>query len=284
MKATATAEAARDAARGAAHAVGGNGTARAMARAGFVARAGFYLVLAYLAVRVVVEPGPTGRQANSHGALEVVSQGWPGKAAIAAAGLGFLLLGLVRIAGAVRDHGAAARQRLLTAAQGIFYVGLTYVPWSFLSGQPEHRLGAVRSSRRPPRSWAWPGGRVLLVVARADLPRHQRLPDQDRADAGLHRGHGPARAPRWVGWLVRGAGTVGIAARALVFVPVAVFLVVFAVQSDPRQSVGLDQEVATLARQSWWGPAVLAAVALGLVVFAVYSVLEARYRRVSKSR
>jgi hypothetical protein len=91
------------------------------------------------------------------------------------------------------------------------------------------------------------------------------------------------RASRWVRPVVEAAGTVGIFARALVFLPVGIFLIVAALQSDPQHAKGLDASLAALARQSWWGPAVLGLVALGLTIFSGYSLLEARYRRVGRS-
>jgi hypothetical protein len=85
--------------------------------------------------------------------------------------------------------------------------------------------------------------------------------------------------PTWLQRATTVVGVVGIAARALVFVPVGVFLIVAAVQENPRHADGLDAELARLAREAW-GPALLALVALGLLVFAAYSALEARYRDV----
>src|SRR5947209_2982008 len=67
----------------------------------------------------------------------------------------------------------------------------------------------------------------------------------------------------------------------VVSIPIGVFLVVAAVQSDPRHADGLDAELGRVAHHGW-GPAVLALVALGLLVFAAYSGLEARFRDVSR--
>jgi hypothetical protein len=82
--------------------------------------------------------------------------------------------------------------------------------------------------------------------------------------------------------LVRAAGTVGIPARAAVFLPTGVFFMISAVQSDPRRADGLDKELASLAGRDW-GVAVLALVALGLAIFALYSFLETRFRAVLRA-
>jgi hypothetical protein len=90
------------------------------------------------------------------------------------------------------------------------------------------------------------------------------------------------RASRWVKWLVHAAATFGIPARALVFLPLGGCLIAAGVQSDPSHAKGLDQLLAQLAGE-WWGVVLLAFAALGLLVFATYSFLEARYRRVLRA-
>jgi hypothetical protein len=84
-----------------------------------------------------------------------------------------------------------------------------------------------------------------------------------------------ARAARGVRWLGGGA----IAGRALAVAPVGVFLVLAAVRADPRQSKGLDAYLAELTRPAL-GRAVVWFVAAGFLAFAVYTVVEARYRAV----
>lgn len=69
----------------------------------------------------------------------------------------------------------------------------------------------------------------------------------------------------------------------MVFVPVGVFLVAAAVQLRPSDAKGIDGELLSLSGRVW-GSVVLAAVALGLGLFAVYSGLEARYRKVVSAR
>jgi hypothetical protein len=68
-----------------------------------------------------------------------------------------------------------------------------------------------------------------------------------------------------------------------VFAPIGIFFMIAAVQSDSRHADGSDAELAALARHTW-GLAVLALVAAGLAIFAVYSFLEAKYRTVTKGQ
>jgi Domain of Unknown Function (DUF1206) len=63
-------------------------------------------------------------------------------------------------------------------------------------------------------------------------------------------------------------------------VPVGVFLVVAAVRADPDQAKGLDALLLDASRNGL-GRALVVLAALGFAVFAVYSLLEARYRQVA---
>jgi hypothetical protein len=79
-------------------------------------------------------------------------------------------------------------------------------------------------------------------------------------------------------WITR-AGIVGHIARAVVFGLVGVFLVKAAIDYRANEAIGLDGALAKLYGASY-GPYLLGAVAAGLIVFGVFSLTEARYRRI----
>ncbi len=58
-----------------------------------------------------------------------------------------------------------------------------------------------------------------------------------------------------------------------------VFLVKAAVEFDPSNAVGLDGALRKLAQASY-GPFFLGLVAAGLIAFGLYSLADARYRRI----
>jgi len=248
-----------------------------------VARTGFYLLLAGLVARAAFDRGTGGRQTNANGAMSVIAQTAFGKAALAGAVLGFLAFGVVRIAGAVRDRQAQTHQRLFTGLQGLFYMCLTWVPLSFLFGNSQ--TGSEQAQQQQTALvLSWPGGRVLVIAVGLVVLGVFGWQIRTGLTQDFEDGLDLRRAPRWVCSVVDAVGTVGIVARAVVFLPIGVFLIVAAVQADPQHSKGLDAELAALARQSWRGPALLVLVAAGLVVFALYSGLEARYRKVATAR
>jgi hypothetical protein len=79
-------------------------------------------------------------------------------------------------------------------------------------------------------------------------------------------------------WSVR-AGRLGHAARGVAFALIAWFFLQAGLHSDASEAGGLAQALNTLSRQPY-GPWLLATVGAGLGLFGVYSVVEARYRRI----
>ena len=74
-----------------------------------------------------------------------------------------------------------------------------------------------------------------------------------------------------------GLGTVGLAARGLVFSVAGYLVLRAALEHDPSRATGLDGTLRTIAGQAY-GQVVLAAVALGIIAYGCYSFFEARYR------
>ena len=74
-------------------------------------------------------------------------------------------------------------------------------------------------------------------------------------------------------------GVTGGAARGLVITTSGVLVVAAAVTFDPQKARGLDQALRSL-RDAPAGPALLCIVAIGLVLFGLYTYCEARWRRV----
>ena len=80
-------------------------------------------------------------------------------------------------------------------------------------------------------------------------------------------------------WAMR-AGRWGYIARGCVFAVIGLMLIQAAWHSDPGEAQGLEGALDALARQPF-GPWLLAFVAGGPACYGIYSVVEARYRKVS---
>ena len=60
---------------------------------------------------------------------------------------------------------------------------------------------------------------------------------------------------------------------------IGLFALKAAIDYAPKKAVGLDGALATIAQQSYGGY-LLAIVAAGLIAFGVYSIADARFRRI----
>ena len=80
-------------------------------------------------------------------------------------------------------------------------------------------------------------------------------------------------------WVTR-LGRLGHAARGVVFAIVGSFLLAAAWRSDSEEAGGVGDALDTLARQPF-GPWLLGIVALGLLAYGAYMLVEARFRRMT---
>jgi hypothetical protein len=98
-----------------------------------------------------------------------------------------------------------------------------------------------------------------------------------QAEAGKRAHSGESNAVIWT--MV--AGRIGYTALGVVFTEIAIFMVVAALRRDPNQARDLGGALRTLLQQPF-GPYLLGLVALGLTAFGLFSLAEARYRRVGR--
>jgi hypothetical protein len=274
-------------------------TLHVAARVGYLARGLFYALLAYLVVRIAMLKGvaadqahqaalagsggkataAAGRQANAGGALSLIAQSLAGKLLLGCAAAGFLLLAGVRLLAAWRDRRPGAGRRLSVAGQGLSYVAVGLLPVSYLLGN--HKTGSESQQHdTTAKLLAIPGGAAIVVAAGVILLavcawQLRGVARQDFTEGLVED------APAPLARLARVSGSIGIAGRAVVFVPIGIFLIVAGFSYNPRGARGLDGELLLLAGHAW-GVALLGVIAVALLIFAVYSLIEARYRDVTR--
>jgi hypothetical protein len=250
-----------------------------IARAGLVARGLFYVVLAYLVARIAVLGGQGSKQADTNGALQLISGTVVGRIAVGAAAVGLLGFGAMRLGAGWLDRDADRSDRVITMLQGLLYLGLAYIPASFLFG--DHSTGTEHQQHsNAARLLGFPGGQVLVVVAGLVVIGMLGWQIRTAVTGDYEDTMKLAGASRLMKRAVHVVGRLGIVARALVFMPVGVFLIVAGIEYDPAHADGLDGELLALSHHAW-GLAVISVAALGLALFATYSLLEARYRDVT---
>jgi uncharacterized protein DUF1206 len=249
-------------------------------RLGHVAKGVSYALIAVLALQVAF--GQRSRTSDRQGVLREIASKPFGTGVLVALAVGFFGYALWQFVRAVLDRtddGSDAKglaKRAHHALVGGIYVasGVAAVALAMgsRSGAGSERAETARVLDWPLGQWIVGGvGAALLVYGIYNL--YRAMTEKFRKD--LYEG---AMGGETRKWMVR-TGVVGHAARGVVFAMVGFFLAKAAVEYDPDEAVGIDGALAKLADRGY-GTWLLAAVALGLLAYAVFCLVQARYRRV----
>jgi len=240
-----------------------------LARAGFVARGIMYLLVAWLALRV-------GRSEDAGGALAYLGTGG-GRAVLAAMALGFAGYAAWRLVDAALDTSGRGSdlkgigKRLVAAGSGVIHCGLAVSAARLALGG--HRSGGG-SSRTAETGAAtvihFPGGEALLLAAAAVLAGVAVVQIALGVRLRFMRHLSPeAERHLWI----KAVGAIGYCARGLIFAAAAWLMFRASADHAPSEAGGLGDSLAAL-------PALArAAAAGGLALFGLFSLIEARFRR-----
>ncbi|HEX3294090.1 MAG TPA: DUF1206 domain-containing protein [Solirubrobacterales bacterium] len=249
-----------------------------LARAGLIARGLVYLIIGVLALKLALGDG--GKATNQQGALKTIADRPFGETLLILVAIGLAGYALWRLIRAAVGHGAEQRDsgsdRVAALGSGIAYAILCVTAVKILtgsstgSGTPKEATGGVLG---------WSGGTLLVAIAGGVLIGVAAY----QAYKGLARKFLDDAKTSEMGPGVRkgytALGVFGHVARAVIFTLVGYGLIKAAIDYDPHEAIGLDGALRNLANASY-GPALLGVVAAGLAGFAVYSIADARYRRV----
>ena len=252
----------------------------ALGRFGWLAVGASFALVGVLALKLAFGEG--GSATSREGALARVASESFGKVLLILLAIGFAGYALWRFVEALLDRsnegdrpkGLAKRAKSLGI--GVVYAGLTFTAIKILAGS-----GAGASQNREARKTtaeilSWPKGTWIvgfagLCLIAAGLTNGYRGVTQKFAES-WKTGEMSAAARRWA---VR-IGTVGWLARMVVFGLIGVFLIKAALEYDPQDAIGLDGALQKLAQQSY-GSWLLGLVAVGLIAYALYCLVEARF-------
>jgi hypothetical protein len=253
-----------------------------LARAGYATQAYLYFTIGGLAALAAFGYG--GDTTDGKGALVELYQQPFGRALLVLASIGLFGFALFRGYQAVIDperqaRGLLAAKRVGWAAVALLHAGLGVFALMLATGNGKSAVDddtrsvtASLLSWTPLGPWLVAGvGAVLIGVAAHQLWCAWRSELDEQLDLSPL---GPSTR-RWVVRLSR----FGIAARAIVGAVAGGFLLLAAIESNAGQAKGFGESLATV-RQAPFGGVLFALVALGLLAFAGYELVEARYRRI----
>jgi Domain of Unknown Function (DUF1206) len=250
-----------------------------LSRAGFVARGLIYGIIGILALKLALGHG--GKLTNQQGAMHTVANQPFGKLLLVLVAVGLGGYALWRLVRAAIGHGPEGRDdafdRVAALASGIVYAALCVLAVEILLGARGGSTTTPKKATAGVLGWShgtWIvgiAGGVMIGVALYQGYRgitKKFLDDSKTGEMGPH-------VEVAIGWL----GTVGHLARMIVFGLVGIFLIKAAVDFNARAAVGLDGALAKIIHRPY-GPFALGLVAVGLVAFALYSLTDARYRKI----
>jgi len=253
---------------------------RLLGRAGFLARGIMYIVIGWIALLVAFRK--TGQQADRTGALHELSSTPFGVVALWVLVIGFLGMAIWRLSEAAFGvPGAGRRQtltRLASLGKAVIYALIAWGVLEYAIGIGSPQSSDQQSVDLTATVMRHPGGRIAVIIIGLALIGagvylgYQAWRKQFLDDLRLREMR--PRTRRIVEWL----GRVGGVARGIVFITAGIFLVVAAAEAKPSEAKGIDSALRALAHTPL-GPWLLVLVAVGLIMFGLFSCCEARWRR-----
>jgi Domain of Unknown Function (DUF1206) len=238
-----------------------------LTRVGFAARGLLYLIIGYLALKL-------GKAEDANGALEHVSRE-AGGLVLGLLALGFVAYGIWRVADAAfdtqnkGDDAKGIAGRAAGAVSGLIHLGLAFTAAKLALGSGSGGDSSEKAESGAATAMSLPGGELLLylgavilavaggaqlvVAAKRSFRKHLAAEAKDKA------------------WVIA-AGVGGHAARGVIFLSAAWLLVGAARHNQAEEAGAVGDALLNLPG------ALQAAVAAGLCLFGIYSLIEARYR------
>jgi hypothetical protein len=249
-----------------------------LARAGLVARGVVYGIIGILALKLALGDG--GKATDQEGALQTIAHQSFGELLLVLVAIGLGGYALWRLVRAAVGHGAEQRDstfdRISALDSGIAYGILCIAAIGILTSSSG---GSGSTKQTTSGVLDWPAGPVLVGIAGAILigvalyQAYKGLARKFLEDAktgemseGVEKGY-------------TALGVFGHVARGVVFALVGYGLLKAALDYNPKEAVGLDGALRELAHAAY-GPFLLGVVAAGLAGFALYSIVDSRYRKV----
>ena len=236
-----------------------------LTRLGFAARGLLYIVIAMLIFR-------SGRSEDFTGALiEIARSG--GDPLLLAIVAGLTAYGLWRLADAALDiegHGPGAKGvggRIAAGASGLIYGAVAWQAFRLMDGGHAQQQNGAEDSARI--ALALPGGPALLVLGGVillgaglfQLAKAYQCSFCDQLDPSIAR-------RTWLRWM----GRAGYSARGVIFLVTGFFLVRAGFETRASAAGGMEEAI------RWLESPVDLAVAAGLLLFGLFSIIEARFR------
>ncbi|MBD2560895.1 MULTISPECIES: DUF1206 domain-containing protein [Nostoc] len=253
-----------------------------LGRFGYVSKGVVYGIVGLLAAQAAFGTG--GKTTDTQGALQTIVNQPFGKFLLALVAIGLIGYVIWRFVQAIKDpENKGNDAKGLAVRIGYAVNGLIYASLALSAVQIVMGTGSAKNSSDSTEDWTarllsqpfgqWLVGTVgVFVIALGFYQFYQAFSGKFRKELNLTE-----LSNKEAQWVMR-ISRFGLAARGIVFCIIGWFLIEAARQSNAATAQGLDQVLQTLAQQPY-GAWLLGIVALGLVAYAIYTIIQARYRR-----
>ena len=249
------------------------------ARLGLTARAGIYLLIGILAI--LVAAGHTRPETDQWGAMQQLNHRGPGHIVLWLVALGLAGYSLWRFSEAAfgaASEGKKAGPRLKSFGRGCIYTVIASAAFQVVTGGG-NRSQAARQVTLSAQVMRHTGGRVAVALVGAAVAVVGVTLVHEGATLKFVKYLDLSGAPEMTRRAVKVIGVMGTVARGAVFTLAGIFVIQAAWDYEPKKAAGLDLALRSL-RDTPAGPWLLGVVALGLVLFGLYGLAEARWRRI----
>jgi hypothetical protein len=250
-------------------------------RLGFVAKGVLYAIIGVLAIKVAIGQG--GSPEDHEGALVTLADEPFGMVLLVVLALGlsgYALWRLVEVVFGRQDKAGVEdySERAASVGRAIVYGALAAVAWAIVAGGGGGASSSGSEKEQTAMVLGWPGGVALVTIVGLIVIGIAAYQGYRAATQGFLDDLDVARMSENERRTATSLGTAGHAARGVVFALIGVFLVKAALEYNPREAIGLDGALKELAGQPY-GSVLLGLVATGLLLYGLYCLVEARYRK-----
>jgi hypothetical protein len=250
-----------------------------LAKAGFIARGVVYILIGLLAVAIAL--GKSAPEADRTGALQAVAAQPFGTLLLWLLVIGFAAMALWRFAQAyygVHRRGHRGGDEALAAARGVLYTVFFIGTLRYVLGRPAPNSTNQQTRDFTTTAMAHSYGRVLVLLVGIVIGVIGLVMVRIGATKSFMKDLQLEGASSSTRRNVKRLGALGNVARGLVFAGIGVFMIDAAATFDAAKAKGIDATLRSFAHTPV-GPLLLVIVAIGLALFGVYSLAEARWHR-----
>ena len=255
---------------------------RVAVRTGFVARGLTYAIIGAIAISLALGAGTHGQAPDQQGALSLVAAAPLGSAALVVIAVGMAAYALWKLTlaaiGVGPDGGGGhePKERLSNLAGGVVYASFSVLAVRVLAGSAGSQTR--QQHRTASGVLGWTGGRELVGAAGVILIGIclEQAYEAWKGDFAQENKTGEMGGRERRAFMIMGRS--GLIARSLVFALSGYFLLRTAIDFHVSRGIGIDGALSEVHRQTD-GNVLLVVAGLGLLVFAAFSVMEARRRR-----